>query len=401
MCGFSGFIGYDGLGAEQVRSVALAMGNAIAHRGPDDSSVWQDEAAQIALVHRRLSILDLSPAGHQPMISRSGRYVITFNGEIYNHWKFRAEIQRRESSVAWRGHSDTETLLAGIDAWGLMEALKQAVGMFALALWDRQERTLCLARDRIGEKPLYYGWQQGVFLFGSELKAMRLHPAFIGDIDRDAIALQLRHNYIPGPYSIYQNIKKLPPGCVFNLSVIDGEAEEKLQSYWSFIDMARGGQDQPFMGSDVEAIEALENKLTQAVAQQMVADVPLGAFLSGGIDSSTIVALMQAQSLKPVQTFSIGFNEEKYNEAQYAKTVARHLGTQHTELYITPQQALDIIPRLPSLYDEPFSDSSQIPTFLLAQMTQQHVTVSLSGDAGDELFSGYNRYFLTRYIHFQ
>ena len=398
MCGFSGFLGYGGLGAKQARSVAWAMGNAIAHRGPDDSRVWQDDAVQIALAHRRLSILDLSPTGHQPMISPSGRYVVTFNGEIYNHWELRAEIERRENSVAWRGHSDTETLLAGIDTWGLIETLKRAVGMFALALWDRQERTLYLARDRIGEKPLYYGWQRGVFLFGSELKAIRLHPAFIGDIDRDAITLQLRHNYIPAPYSIYQNIKKLPAGCFFNVSMTDGKAEEKLQSYWSFIDVAKGGQEQPFMGSDVEAIETLENRLTQAVAQQMVADVPLGAFLSGGIDSSIIVALMQAQSSKPVQTFCIGFNEGKYNEAQHAKAVAHHLGTQHTELYVTPQQALDIIPRLPSLYDEPFSDSSQIPTFILAKMTRQHVTVSLSGDAGDELFGGYNRYFLTRYI---
>ena len=398
MCGIAGFIGYRDLRGAAIPAVAQRMGEAIRHRGPDDSGVWHDDQAEVALVHRRLSILDLSPAGHQPMVSASGRFVIVFNGEIYNHLALRQELGQRASgnSLAWRGHSDTETLLAGIDVWGLEKTLKRTVGMFALALWDRNEHALYLARDRMGEKPLYYGWQQGVFLFGSELKALKAHPAFEGEIDRGAIALQMRHNYIPAPYSIYQDIYKLSPGHCLKILLSDRSKQKDPWPYWSMAEVVERCQSNPFTGTDGEAVDALNTVLHSAVGQQMVADVPLGAFLSGGVDSSTIVALMQSQSPRPVKTFAIGFNEAGYNEAVHAKAVAEHLGTEHTELYVTPRQALDVIPRLPTLFDEPFSDCSQIPTFLVSDITRQQVTVSLSGDAGDELFGGYNRYHMTR-----
>lgn len=378
-----------------------AMVSALRHRGPDGAGVWVNAEAGVALGHSRLAVLDLSDSGHQPMVSGSGRYVIVFNGEIYNHLALRAQLQDGNSQqVNWRGHSDTETLLAGIEAWGLEKTLKNTTGMFALALWDRQERTLYLARDRLGEKPLYYGWQKGDFVFGSELKAIKAHSSFEGEIDRNAITLLLRHSYIPGPYSIYKGVRKLPPGCFLKLSLGDRRLlETRLTepvAYWSLGDVVKAGIDHPFVGSDYDAVEALDGLLRNSVHQQMVADVPLGAFLSGGVDSSTIVALMQSQSSQRVKTFSIGYSEAGYNEAEYAKAVAQCLGTEHTELYVSPQQALDVIPRLPLLFDEPFSDASQIPTFLVSAMTRQHVTVSLSGDGGDELFGGYNRYFGTQ-----
>lgn len=360
----------------------------IQHRGPDGDGVWTDGEAGVALGHRRLAIIDLSPAGHQPMISPSGRYVLVFNGEIYNHLALRQALP----GVSWCGHSDTETLLAGFEQWGVEATLQRSVGMFAIALWDRSERALYLARDRLGEKPLYYGWQRGVFLFGSELKSLERHPAFANEIDRNAIALQLRHNYIPAPFSIYRGISKLEPGTWLRVTASSVSAMPEPSGYWSVRETVEQGLANPFAGTDEEAIQLVDSTLREAVAAQMVADVSLGAFLSGGVDSSTIVALMQAQSQQPVRTFSIGFNEAGFDEAQHAKAVAAHLGTHHTELYVTPQQALDVVEKLPFLYDEPFSDSSQIPTFLVAQMTQQHVTVSLSGDAGDEIFGGYNRY---------
>lgn len=363
------------------------MGEAIMHRGPDNSGVWVDVDAGIGLSHRRLSILDLSPAGHQPMTSVSGRYVIAFNGEIYNHLDLRRQLGDR----AWRGHSDTETLLAGFELWGTEQTLQCAVGMFAIALWDRNTRTLILARDRMGEKPLYYGWQDEVFLFGSELKALKQHPIFKGEIDRESLALYLRYSYIPMPHSIYRGIYKLAPGTLLRVHVNDRQLSDPIP-FWSLKDIAKHGQNEPFQGSDEEAVASLEVKLLDAVRLQQIADVPLGAFLSGGIDSSTIVALMQAQSSRPVRTFTIGFQEAGYNEAENAKAVARHLGTDHTELYVTPAQAQSVIPHLATLYDEPFGDSSQIPTYLVSQMAREHVTVSLSGDAGDELFGGYNRY---------
>ena len=394
MCGIAGFWRP---GAAVDEACLRRMAAAIAHRGPDDAGVWTDENVGIGLAHRRLSILDLSPAGHQPMLSASGRYVIVFNGEIYNHLDLREELTGND----WRGHSDTETLLAAFESWGVEAALKKSVGMFAIALWDRETRTLTLARDRLGEKPLYYGWQKGVLLFGSELKALKAHPAFVGEIDRDALTLFLRHNAIPAPYSIYKNIHKLLPGtywqCVLPSS-LSPEGEGELKVYWSARNAAELGQKNRFTGSDDEARDALESVLGQSVAGQMLADVPLGAFLSGGVDSSTVVALMQARSSRPVKTFTIGFNEAGYNEAEYAHAVARHLGTEHTELYVKPEEALAVIPLLPGLYDEPFADSSQIPTYLVSRLARSHVTVSLSGDGGDELFGGYNRYFWAQNI---
>ena len=396
MCGFAGFLSYRGLNVEYAQRVAVRMGDTLVHRGPDDAGLWLDDEAQVALIHRRLSILDLSLAGHQPMASTSGRFMIAFNGEIYNHLDLRSDLEKAGIAGAWRGHSDTETLLAGIECWGVVTTLQKVVGMFAFALWDREERKLILARDRMGEKPLYYGWQGGVFLFGSELKALRAHPAFKGEINRDAITLFLRHNYIPTPYTIYRELYKLRPGCFLEIRLEDRRELAQPEVYWSLTDTITTGQEKPFVGDEYEATEVLEGLLRNAVRGQMMADVPLGAFLSGGIDSSMVVALMQAQSVHPVKTFTIGFNEEGYNEAVHAKAVAKHLGTEHTELYVTPEQALAVIPRLPFLYDEPFSDSSQIPTFLVSELTRQHVTVSLSGDGGDELFGGYNRYLGTQ-----
>lgn len=394
MCGIAGILG--ALQEEAVNTVKKMTG-AIAHRGPDSDGHWLDADAGIALGHRRLAIVDLSPAGAQPMQSGSGRYVMVFNGEIYNHLGLRGELNKSGHSANWRGHSDTETLLAGFDAWGIETTVERAVGMFAFAAWDRQTRTLTLGRDRLGEKPLYYGWQGSgnhtVFLFGSELKALRAHPAFAATINRDALCLYMRHMAVPSPHSIYQGIHKLPPGTLLTVSRRTPEAAP--QRYWSGLAVAERGVAQPFTGTPAQAVDALERLLKDAVRQQMVADVPLGAFLSGGVDSSAVVALMQSQSMSPVKTFTIGFHEEGYNEALHAKAVARHLGTEHTELYVTPQQAMAVIPRLPALYDEPFADSSQIPTFLVSQLARQHVTVSLSGDAGDELFCGYNRYQLT------
>jgi asparagine synthase (glutamine-hydrolysing) len=377
------------------------MIGAIQHRGPDDSGVWIDAERGVALGHRRLSIVDLSPNGHQPMSSGSGRFVMVFNGEIYNHRALRAEIDvaRSADATQWRGHSDTEVMLAAFERWGVPDAITRFNGMFAFALYDRQERTLHLARDRFGEKPLYYGWLGSSFVFGSELKALKAHPAWRGEIDRGAVALYVRHAYVPAPYSIYTGIHKLPPAHVLSvpLSLTSGELPQP-QAYWSAKAMAEQGIHRPFEGSDAEAIASLDTLLRDAVAMRMEADVPLGAFLSGGIDSSLVVALMQAQSRRPVKTFTIGFHEAAYNEAQHADTVARHLGTEHTQLYVSEAEALSVIPLLPTIYDEPFSDSSQIPTYLVSKMTRQHVTVALSGDGGDELFGGYNRYLWGRYI---
>jgi asparagine synthase (glutamine-hydrolysing) len=394
MCGFAGFISaFDALPLTEWPVLLQRMGEAIRYRGPDDSGVWCDADSGIGLSHRRLSVLDLSAAGHQPMESASGRYVFAFNGEIYNHLALRQELEVTGSFFAWRGHSDTETLLAGFDTWGTEATVKKTIGMFAFALWDKYDRTLTLCRDRLGEKPLYYGWQGDTFLFGSELKALHVHPAFRAQVDRNSLALMMRHNCIPPPYSIYQGIQKLLPGSLLTVSLQNRNAQP--QQYWDGRQVMADGLAQSFPGSPEEAVDALDKLLKDAVLQQMMADVPLGAFLSGGIDSSAIVALMQAQSSRPVRTFTIGFHETAFNEAEHAKAVAKHLGTDHTELYVSPQQALDVIPLLPGLYCEPFSDSSQIPTFLVCQMARQQVTVSLSGDAGDELFGGYGHYFFT------
>lgn len=394
MCGFAGYLSLNGTIDE---NLLTRMSQALAHRGPDDSGLWFDKEAGIGLSHRRLAVVDLSPAGHQPMTSFSGRYTLVFNGEIYNHLALRAELASVGKNPNWLGHSDTESLLTCFDAWGIEAAVKKSIGAFAFAVWDKQNRQLTLGRDRFGEKPLYYGWQgqgqQRVFLFGSELKALRVHPSFENNINRNAISLQFRHSYIPAPFSIYHGIAKLRPGCLLTVSKRLPDTQES--TYWSALQAAESGVASPYTGNAEQAAEELESLLKCAVQQQMTADVPLGAFLSGGIDSSLVVALMQAQSGRPVKTFSIGFYEDGFNEAVHAKAVAQHLGTDHTELYVAAEQAMAVIPRIPNLYDEPFSDSSQIPTCLVSQLAKQHVTVSLSGDAGDELFCGYNRYLMT------
>lgn len=390
MCGLFGLISTE---FDSKSTYLSAITKLLVHRGPDDSGIWSDRDSGIYLSHNRLAIVDLSPAGHQPMHSTSERYVIAFNGEIYNHNKLRAELGKTKLAPHWCGHSDTETLLAAFETWGIESTLQRCIGMFAIALWDKKTQTLTLARDRLGEKPLYYGWQGDTFIFGSELKALKAHPAFQADINRDALCLYMRYNYIPAPYSIYQGIHKLLPGTW--LQVSRTQRKPNIKTYWSGVDISCQGKANPFIGSPKDAVNALENLLNDATGQQMMADVPLGAFLSGGIDSSTVVALMQAQSSQAIKTFSIGFHEELYNEAAHAKAVAQHLGTDHTELYVTPEECMQVIPRLPTLYDEPFADSSQIPTFLVSQLARHHVTVSLSGDAGDELFAGYNRYQLT------
>jgi asparagine synthase (glutamine-hydrolysing) len=373
------------------------MASCIGHRGPDGTGLWLNPDCRIAFGHNRLAILDLSPAGDQPMHSPSGRFVIVYNGEVYNHEELRRRLLDEGFPTNWRGHSDTETLLAAIEAWGLKATLERAVGMFALALWDRQTKQLSLARDRLGEKPLYYGWQgagaERAFLFGSELKALAAHPSFSPKIDREALTLYMRHAYVPAPLSIYSGIRKLPAGAFLTLD--PSSQDPVVDRYWSGAEIARNGALAPRLGNPEDYVNRLEHLLTDAVGKQMLSDVPLGAFLSGGVDSSTIVSLMQAQSSRPVKTFSIGFHEEAYNEAEHAKSVARHLGTDHTEMYVTADQAMSVVPQLPQIYDEPFADSSQIPTLLVSRLAREHVTVSLSGDGGDELFAGYNRYKIT------
>lgn len=389
MCGITGF--WDPslqCDSECLEAFVKKMSAQIVHRGPDDHGAWVDEKCGMALGFRRLAILDLTPTGHQPMVSGDGRYVIVFNGEVYNFEALRGELEALGHT--FRGRSDTEVMLAAFQAWGIVPAVKRFNGMFAFAAWDRSERRLYLVRDRIGIKPLYYGWLDGVFAFGSELKTLRAHPAFRAEIDRDALAGLLRHNYIIAPYSIYKGISKLEQGAILEVNTADRST--RLVRYWSGLEMAEYGYTHPFEGDEKEAADELDALLRESVRLRMIADVPLGAFLSGGVDSSTITALMQAQSAIPVKTFSIGFSEEGYDEAQHAKAVAEHLGTDHTELYVTPREAMDVIPRLPALYDEPYSDSSQIPTFLVSQLARRHVTVSLSGDGGDELFGGYTRY---------
>ena len=388
MCGITGFWSF---GRESGPAIAERMARRIERRGPDDAGVWADDAAGLVLAHRRLSILDLSPAGHQPMVSPCGRYVLVYNGEIYNHLDLRRDLEAQGGHFDWRGHSDTETLLAALRHWGVEGALRRSNGMFAFALWDVRDHALYLARDRMGEKPLYYGRNGDSFLFASELKALRAFPGWSGDVDRDALALYLRHNYVPSPWSIYRGIHKLSPAHFVTIRDGGRQVGEPV-CYWSLPAIASDGVRQT---GDVSALtDELDVLLRQAVGSRMMSDVPLGAFLSGGFDSTMVVAQMQAQSSRPVKTFSIGFHEVDHNEAQHAKAVAAYLGTDHTELYVSPEEAISVIPRLPEIYDEPFADSSQIPTFLVSQLARRHVTVSLSGDGGDELFCGYNRYAL-------
>jgi len=412
MCGITGlFCKHWSASPDGIGAVLEDMGDAIAHRGPDDEGVWVDDSANIALGHRRLSVLDLSPAGHQPMHSKNGHYVIVFNGEIYNHLELRRQLADGGwQSIEWKGHSDTETLLACFAAWGVEESLRRSVGMFAFALWDRHEKRLYLTRDRMGEKPLYYGWCNGAFVFASELKALRKYPGFNNEIDRNVLALYFRYNYVPSPYSIYKGIYKLEPGCLLEINAEGIKSPLKkapqaplsqpgisLNCWWSLQKVAETGQSE-LRTNEQDVLKQLESSLRDSIRLQSIADVPLGAFLSGGVDSSLIVALMQTHNDIPVKTFSIGFKEQGYDEAMYASAVANHLGTDHNELYVSPEEARAIIPDLPRLYDEPYADSSQIPTHLISRLARQHVTVALTGDAGDELFGGYNRYFWSRKI---
>ena len=403
MCGIAGVLhcgrsapGYD------LQDQAQQMAEKIRHRGPDDAGVWADRNSGVALSHRRLAILDLSAEGHQPMVSASKRFVLVFNGEIYNYRDVKRELEDAGHVSYWRGHSDTEVLLAAVSAWGVEGAITRCTGMFALALWDRSEQALYLVRDRVGEKPLYYGWVDDSFVFASELHALRGHSRWAGQIDRNAVALFLRYGCVPAPNSIYVGIHKLRAGHVLRLTRAQGVeligVLPESSAYWSARQIAHRGMAQSFRGTEDEARDELERLLKRSVLEQMVSDVPLGAFLSGGVDSSTVVALMQAQSTQPVKTFTIGFHEKNFNEARYAKLVAEQLGTDHTELYISPERALDVIPKLPEIYDEPFADSSQSPTFLVAGLARSRVTVSLSGDGADEVFGGYNRYFLGKRI---
>lgn len=386
MCGIAGIHRPGGLHRHDTLAIG-AMTRALVHRGPDDEGVWMDGDAGVALGHRRLSILDLSPLGHQPMVSACGRWVVSYNGEIYDHAALRGVLEA--AGHRFRGRSDTEVLVAAIAEWGVRGAVERCNGMFALAAWDRAERVLWLARDRAGEKPLYYGWAGGVFLFGSELRVLRAHPDFDAEVDRDALALLLRRRCVPSPRSIYRSIRKLPPGTVL---AVRGRTEAEPEAYWDPSPLAEAAARDPFRGPEEEAIERLDTLARDAVRIRMEADVPLGAFLSGGVDSSLVVAMMQAQSARPVRTFTMGFHEERYDEARHARAVADHLGTDHTELYVTPRDALDVVPRIAGIYDEPFADASQIPTTLVAALARRHVTVALSGDGGDELFGGYDHY---------
>ena len=391
MCGIAGY--WDTKNTrEHPLEILSRMGAALAHRGPDDSGTFHDVGVGIGLAFRRLSILDLSVEGHQPMFSASGRYIMVFNGEVYNFEEIRTEVGTHK----WRGHSDTEVMLEAFGRWGVEPAVQRFVGMFAFALWDRQERKLYLVRDRLGIKPLYYGRVGSAFVFASELKAIWRHPDFNGEIDRNSLALYMRHNYVPSPHCIYKGLHKLQPGCILTLDSLT--ATPQIRRYWSAKEIAQQGKESQLQISEAEAVEQLHELLLRAVRLRMIADVPLGAFLSGGVDSSAVVALMQAQSQRPVKTFTIGFHEEGYNEATDAKRVAEHLGTDHTEMYLTSKDGLDVVPLLPTMYDEPFSDSSQIPTYLVSKLARRSVAVSLSGDGGDELFGGYNRYALTKQI---
>lgn len=389
MCGIAGFVTARNhqTSSNRFAAIADAMDFSLEHRGPDGHDVWIDHDAGVALVHRRLAIVDLSPAGHQPMHSADGRFVISYNGEVYSHLEIRSELER--TGHTFRGHSDTEIILESIARYGVAATAARLIGMFAIAVWDRNTRSLTLVRDRLGIKPLYWAKLDGLFLFASELKALRQHPDWNPRIKPEAVASFMRHNYIPAPHTIYQDTYKLEPGAILTLSP---GAEPRIEKFWDARKVAQDGLKNPLQLDDVTLTDRLESLLLDAVRRRMMADVPLGAFLSGGVDSSLVVALMKAANSGPVKTFSIGFEQAEFNEAPHAATVAKHLGTEHTELMVTHRDALDVVPRLPDMFDEPFADSSQIPTYLVSAMTRKHVTVALSGDGGDELFAGYNRY---------
>jgi asparagine synthase (glutamine-hydrolysing) len=388
MCGIAGFLDLKRRsGDNELKSLVASMAGTLRHRGPDDHGVWVDAEAGVAFGHTRLAIIDLSPAGAQPMMSACGRFTLSYNGEIYNASELRAELER--AGHVFRGHSDTEVMVEGFAEWGVRRTVERLIGMFAFAGFDRNTRILTLGRDRLGIKPLYWGRANGRIVFASELKALAALPEWAPEIDTQALASYLCIGYVPAPSSIYLGIEKLEPGTLINITA-DGKT--RVERYWSLLEVAEHGQAARLDLGETEARDRLEALLSDAVSRRMVADVPLGVFLSGGIDSSTVTALMQANSAQPVRSFTIGFHEQGFNEAKQAKAVAAHLGTDHTELYVTPEQAREVVPELPTIYDEPFADSSQVPTFLVSQMTRTHVTVALSGDGGDELFAGYTRY---------
>ena len=397
MCGFTGYISSYPMGKfSNNESIIHEMTGSLIHRGPDSEGYWKDSSEGIVMGFRRLAILDTSSNGNQPMISNNGQFVIVFNGEIYNHLILRKEIEGIKKNHQWSSGSDTETILCGFELWGIHETIQKCTGMFGFAVWCNKNKELVLGRDRLGEKPVYYGWQgeshDRVFLFGSELKAFQKHPSFQKEIDRDSISSFLRYSYVPAPNSIYKDIFKLLPGHM--LKVSQRNQKPDMKEYWSATHIAQQNHKLSF-ASDSEAIDSLDEVLRSSVKQQMIADVPIGAFLSGGIDSSVITSLMQEQSMEKIKTFTIGFDQKGFNEAEHAKAVAKHLNTDHAELYIDSQDLLNVIPRLSELYDEPFGDSSQIPTYLISKFAKQTVTVALSGDGGDELFCGYNRYKIT------
>ena len=391
MCGFVGF--WSQRNDFNIQETIDKMTNVLTHRGPNNQSSWYDEYLGLALGHTRLSILDLSVSANQPMHSQCGRFSLVFNGEIYNHMALRKKLSFESNIIVWKTQSDTETLLACLLFWGLEKTLKNIIGMFAFAFWDKEKKQLSLARDRVGEKPLYYGWQGNTFLFGSELKSFRVHPHFKGVINREALGQYFRLSYIPSPKSIYYDIQKLNPSEYIQINLDSSDKDTiKPKTYWSLSQVILSGKSNAFNGSSDEAVSLLESNIEKSINRQMISDVPLGAFLSGGIDSSTVVTLMQKQSAKPIKTFTIGFNEENFNEAMQAKKIADYLRTEHTELYVSHNDALKIIPNLPNIYCEPFADSSQIPSFLISSLAKSKVSVALSGDGGDELFAGYNRY---------
>jgi len=397
MCGFTGYISsYPMDKFSNNESIIHEMTGSLIHRGPDSEGYWKDSSEGIVMGFRRLAILDTSSNGNQPMISNNGQFVIVFNGEIYNHLILRKEIESIKKNHQWSSGSDTETILCGFELWGIHETIQKCTGMFGFAVWCNKNKELVLGRDRLGEKPVYYGWQgeshDRVFLFGSELKAFQKHPSFQKEIDRDSISSFLRYSYVPAPNSIYKDIFKLLPGHMLKVSQRNQKPE--MKEYWSATHIAQQNHKLSF-ASDSEAIDSLDEVLRSSVKQQMIADVPIGAFLSGGIDSSVTTSLMQEQSMEKIKTFTIGFDQKGFNEAEHAKAVAKHLNTDHAELYIDSQDLLNVIPRLSELYDEPFGDSSQIPTYLISKFAKQTVTVALSGDGGDELFCGYNRYKIT------
>lgn len=388
MCGLAGFIDSRGLSSDRALGIGSLMGKAIKHRGPDDSGVWFDCTEGVVMAHQRLSIIDLSKAGRQPMASASGRYVISFNGEIYNHQKLRRELETKGANPVWRGYSDTETLVALFDTYGIAKTLNKLIGMFAISIWDCEEKSLYLARDRIGEKPLYYGEQNNIKFFSSELKSILAHPEFIPDINRDALSLFMQHGYVPHPYSIFKNISKLRPGCFVNLSNFSTPI-----SYWSLSNViSQNCLEKQSWQSNKDILYNVEANLANVVGSQMQSDVPIGSFLSGGVDSTLITSMMQQHSSSPIKTFSIGFEDENFNEAPYARAIAKQIGTCHFEHYVSENQLMDVVPKLSHIYDEPFADSSQIPTFLISQIASKELSVALTGDGGDELFGGYNRY---------